>query len=246
MGSEYMEFGFNSGDDRLGGGKFERFKGKEGETYRLSFVSWPLVDGKLNLDAESPRFIGAKRFYIENVGYFLDNGPEFAKLANGPSKATIATIIAQWPLDRKGNVDKARFLDGDVEVKPWIYSRAIYDQLKHLHSEWSLGKVDASIRCTDSKFQKMELFPCKENLFRKALESDSEKMQSMIHEIAGKVAEIEAGLKGMIAQDLTLDKLREKLRAAGGSPVGGGGSSGSTSSGDSTNVESLLDEILSE
>lgn len=244
MGSDYMEFGFGSGDDRLGGGKFERFKGKEGESYRASFVWWPIENGKPNLDAESPRFIGAKRFFIPNVGYVLDNGPEFAKLANGPSKPTIATIIALWPLDRKGNVDKTRFLEGDVEVKPWIFSRTLYDQLKRRHSEWHFGKYDESINCTDSQYQKMDLSPCKESLFRKVLESD--KMTSVVTEVLNKVAEIEAGLKSSIAQDLTLEKLREKLGAAGGSPVGGGGSSGSSSGGDSTNVEALLDEILSE
>jgi hypothetical protein len=217
-----MEFGFDAGDDGLGGGKFERFKAKEGETYRMSFVWWDLEDGKPNLDAPSPKFIGAKRFFIPNVGYILDRGPEFAKLAGGPSKPTIATIVALWPTDRKGNLDKGRFASGDVDVKPWVFSQDKYDQLKRRHTEFPFGQYDLSVACTDTQFQKMDLSPCRENLYRKTLESD--KLKPLGDAILAKVAAIvganaqgePVGLRGIIARDMTIDKVREKL---GGAPA---------------------------
>lgn len=222
-GNDYMEFGFDSGDESLSGGKFERFKAKEGETYRMSFVWWELVNGKPNLDAPSPRFVGAKRFFIPNVGYILDRGPEFAKLAGGPSKPTIATVIGLWPTDRKGNLDKARFAQGDVDVKPWVFSQDKYDQLKRRHGEFPFGQFDLSVACTDTQFQKMDLSPCRENLFRKVLEND--KLSAIAEAILAKTASIvganaqgePVGLRGIIARDMTIDKVREKLGVSGGS-----------------------------
>lgn len=218
MSNEYKEFGFDSGDDALQGGKFERFKAKGGESYRISFVWWEMKDGKpVNLDTASPRFISAKRFFIPNVGYILDRGPEFAKIAGGPSKPTIATVIAVWPTDHKGNLDKARFAAGEVSVLPWLFSTDKYDALKRRHGEFPFGQCDLSIVCTDTQFQKMDLSPCRESLFRKALEND--KLKPVADSILARVAAIvganaqgePVNLRGMIARDMSIDKIREKL-----------------------------------
>lgn len=238
--NDYMEFGFDAGDESLQGGKFERFKAKEGETYRISFVWWDVKDGKPFLDAPSPKFVGAKRFFIPNVGYILDRGPEFAKIAGGPSKPTIATIVAIWPTDRKGSLDKNRFAQGEVDVKPWVFSQDKYDQLKRRHTEFPFGQYDLSVACTDTQFQKMDLSPCRENLFRKVLETD--KLRSLGEGILAKVAAIVGanaqgepiGLRTIIARDMTIDKVREKL---GGAVV--------THTPETTSqVDDLLDDIM--
>lgn len=252
MASEYMDFGFDQGDESLGGGKFERFKAKEGETYRMSFVWWEMKDGKPQLEVmkdghsepASPKFVGAKRFFIPNVGYILDRGPEFAKIAGGPSKPTIATVIALWPTDRKGNLDKNRFAQGEVDVKPWVFSQDKYDGLKRRHGEFPFGQYDLSVACTDTQFQKMDLSPCRENLFRKVLESD--KLKAISDAVLAKVAAIVGanaqgepmGLRGIIARDMTIDKVREKL--GGGS---GGGLSTNTA-GTTSQVDDLLNDLL--
>ena len=241
--NDYMEFGFDSGDEGLGGGKFERFKGKEGEIYRMSFVWWDLVDGKPNLKAASPRFIGAKRFYFPNAGYILDRGPEYAKLAGGPSKATIATIVALWPVDRKGQIDKTRFAQGDVDIKPWVFSQDKYDQLKRRHNEFPFGEFDLNVTCVDTTYQKMDLSPARDNLYLKVLQS--EKLTALADVIAGKVAAIvganpagePVGLRGIIARDMPLDKLREKLGAA---PGGGAAFSPQTT----TELDGMLDDLI--
>jgi hypothetical protein len=236
MTSHYLEFGFGAGDEKLTAGKFERFKAKENETYRVSFVWWPEdASGKPNLDAATPNFTAAKRFYIPNVGYVLDKGPEFARLAGTASKLTVATVIAIWPTTRKGELDKDRFIRGDVEVKPWVFSVQLYEQLSRRHQEFPFGQYDLSIACTDTQFQKMDLTPCRENLYRKALENA--KLASLVDSIKSSTSGILEGIQGLIARDMTIDQIREKRGDA--APAGLAASSATTAE-----VDSLIDDII--
>lgn len=242
--SEYQEFGFGAGDDDLGSGKFDRFKAREGETYRISFAWWPMVGNMPNLDAESPRFIAAKRHFVQGVGYFLSKGPEYDKIAGGPPKTQIATVIVLWPTDRKGGLDKARFAQGDVDVKPWVFGPEKYEQLKRRHDEFAFGGHDLTIACTDTQFQKMDLTTCRDNLFRKCLES--EKLHPIVATIVAKTAQIVGandkgepmGLRGVIARDLSIDKIREKL---GGAPAGAGAGAFAETG---AQVDDILSDIL--
>lgn len=237
MGTEgFMEFGFGENDDRVAGQKFDRFKGKEGENYRVSFVWWPSkADGVLpDLDAKTPRFIGAKRLYIPGVGYVLDKGPEYGQF--GQSKLNVATIIAVWPTNRKGELDRGRFASGDVDVKPWIFAKDKYEQLKRRHDEFPFGSYDLAIACTDTQYQKMDLSPCRESLFRKVLESD--KMKAMADNIVSQVNSIAANLQDILARDVSVEKIREKLGGAPASAPSGGGSNVNTAA-----IDDLLNDV---
>jgi hypothetical protein len=241
MASEgFIEFGFGENDDRVGGQKFDRFKGKEGENYRVSFVWWPTkADGTTpDLDAKTPRFTGAKRLYIAGVGYVLDKGPEYGQF--GQSKLNVVTIIAVWPTNRKGELDRARFASGDVEVKPWIFAKDKYEQLKRRHDEFPFGSYDLAIACTDSQYQKMDLSPCRESLFRKVVESD--KMKGMSDSIVAQVNTIAANIQDILARDVSIEKIREKL---GGAPVGGGSAGGGSAGGGANTaaIDDLLDDV---
>ncbi len=146
-----LEFGFGAGDDNIGG-KGNRLKLKEGETYRLSFAWWPGLElGKPELDADSPKFIGCKRFYIPGVGYFQDKGPEYAKLAGSASKMSIATVVIKWPTDSAGNLDKAKFQSGGFTVASWIFSQDKYKVIQQNHIEYPLGSCDIRVSCTDTQ-----------------------------------------------------------------------------------------------
>lgn len=232
----YAEFGFGSGDDNLGN-KSKRFKAKEGEKYRVSFVWWPGMDvGKPDMEVATPKFIGCKRLYLQGVGYFIDKGPEFVKIAGGtPSKMYAATLICKWPTDSNGNLDKARFQNGEFSVMPWIFSTDKYRNIEQNHREFPLGQHDLTIACTDTQYQKMTLSPCRENLFRKLLEKEK----------AGPVIEATRQLLSSIntelAQDLTIEQIRERLNRTGGSPVAGGGSAPAANSAD---FDNMLDDIL--
>jgi hypothetical protein len=238
--SAFWEGGFGDGDDKVGS-KSKRFKAKEGEKYRVSFVSWPgSPEGKPNMDASTPKFIGCKRLYMENVGYFIDKGPEFAKIAGGPGKMYVATLICVWPTDSKGNLDKGRFQNGDFEVMPWVISIDKYRNIEQNHKEFPLGMHDLTISCTDTQYQKMTLSPCRENLFRKLYEKDP------TGGIAARVVEATQSalmtLPGELAHDMTIEQIRAKL-----SGKGGGGSAPSSGTGTAVNskeLESMLDDIL--
>ena len=253
--SDFMEFSFGMDDDKIGGKRFDRYKGKEGETERLSFVWWyrdadgnPIFDrGELPEAIRAkvpegtnppPRFIGAKRFYIAGVGYVLDKGPEMAKLAGQASKATIATVVVVWPTDRNGQLDVNRFQAGDFDVKPWVFSRDKYEMLQARHNEFPLGEHDIQAKCTDTQYQKMDIVPCKQNLFRKVVET--EKLRHIAQKIMAQVTECEATIRDRIATEMSVAQVREKL---GG---GGGGGNSSFSPDTTAAVDAILDDVLAE
>ena len=231
----FQDFGFDQGDENVGK-KSQRFKGKEGESYRISFVWLPeKEDGTPDMDGDL-QFTGCERHYVQGVGYFLHKGPEFARIAGGPPKQSVATILVVWPTDRKGRLNKDAFRRGEGwEVKPWVFSAERYGQLKQQHEQFKLTEYDLSLNCTDTQYQKMTFSLCKENLFRKLYENPKgEHIAKAILEDVAKAAE---GIRGDMARDLSLDKIREKLGGSSSGPVDSGG-------GTAENVDGLLDNLL--
>jgi len=131
-------------------------------------------------------------------------------------------------------------------VLPWVFGQDKYDQLKRRHNEFPFGQFDLNIACTDTQFQKMDLSPARENLFRRTMES--EKLQKIVDGILAKVALIvgendkkePVGLRGIIARDLDIRQIREKL--GGGS--GGGGGVSEIDAETTSQMDALLDDIL--
>jgi hypothetical protein len=238
MGNDYQDFSFDSGDDGVGK-KAKRFKGKEGETYRASFV-WLEGDanGNVLLDGKV-LFTGCERHYLPGVGYFLNKGPEFSKIAGGPPKQAVATIICVWPTSKNGKLNTEAFSNGEgFQVYAWTFAAERYQQIKRRHSEFSLNAHDMTLTCTDTQYQKMDLSPCKDNLFRKLMEMDSKKGKAIAAAIVDEVKEIAAKIREDMARDLSLEQIREKLGGANSSPVTGG----AAASGE--NVDDLLDNLL--
>lgn len=245
------EFGFGSGDEGLDS-KGRRFKAKDGETYRMSFVWWDGIDkGAPVLDAAnpddappSPKFIGCKRLYLPGVGYFIDHGPEYAALAGGPGKMYAATMIVCWPLDSKGGVDRARFAAGDFKLHSWVISEEKYRAIGTTHREFPLGLHDLTATCPEggAQFQKLTFSPCRESLFRKLVEA--KKADAVLAAVRALALE----MRDELAQDLTLEQIREKLgRAQGGSPglpSMGGGAGGVSSKSAPAMTASDFDNLL--
>lgn len=224
----FKDFSFGSGDSSIGK-KSNRFKGKEGETYRVSFV-WTGEGGVC-------RFTGCERHYVPGVGYFLHKGPEYARVAGGPPKTAVATVVLVWPTNKHGQLDKEAFAKGEGwEVKPWVFSAERYDQLRRRNEQFPLHEFDLQITCTDTQYQKMDLSPCRESLVAKLAGSDNERSKAIIEAIQAEVRTVEAGIRADMARDLSLDKIREKM---GGSP-----STPSPSGGAAENVDGLLDNLL--
>ena len=221
--SGFIEFGGDDGTpEPFSGGKSNRFKAKEGESYRVSFAWWPDDDGEegFNMDAVKPRFVGGHRHYIAGVGYVLNKGAEYTKLAGGDApKMAIATVLVVWPTDAQGRPDKARINAGDVTVQPWVFSESKYNALQPTHREFHLGNHDLTITCSDTQYQKLTFSPCKENLLRKLGESKKGKGKDVYDSIMAQVTNISAGLNSDIARDLTLDQIREKLGQSANAPA---------------------------
>lgn len=231
----FMDFTFDEGDEKVGK-KAQRFKGKEGETYRVSFVWLPEDDdGNVQLDG-NVRFTGCERHYMNGVGYFLHKGPEYAKIAGGPPKQAVATILVVWPTDKKGRLNTDAFGRGEgYAVMPWVFSADRYDQLKRRHEQFPLTTNDITLACTDTQYQKMDVSPCKDNLFRKLYESDKEKAKAIAAAILDEVRNISKTLRTDMARELTLDQIREKMGGSTSTPVTG------AAAGD---VDGLLDNLL--
>ena len=229
----FKDFTIGSGDQHVGL-KAKRFKGKEGETYRVSFV-WIGEDKE---GKPSPRFTGAERHYMQGVGYFLNKGPEYSKIAGGPPKQAIATILSVWPTDKKGRLNAEQFKSGEGwQVMPWVFSPDKYEQIVRRHDEWPLTDFDLTLACTDTQYQKMDLSPARECLFKKLAESDKAGAKAIAERILLEVSNVEKALQNDIARELTLDQIREKL---------GGSSASGTPSTTTENVEGLLDDLLDE
>jgi hypothetical protein len=229
----FTDFSFGTGDSNIGK-KTKRFKGKEGETYRVSFV-WTGEDGEGN---DVCRFTGCERHYVQGVGYFLHKGPEYARVAGGPPKQAVATILIVWPTDKQGRLDKEKFGKGEGwEVKPWVFSAERYDQLRRRNEQFPLHEFDLTMACTDSQYQKMDLSPCRESLFTKLAAGGNDKAKAIVEAILAEVADAEKGIRNDMARDLSLDKIREKMGGAAASPASSGG-------GAAENVDGLLDNLL--
>ena len=237
----FMEWGGDAPDNQtpaLGNDNYARFKGKKGETYRISFAWWPLgEDGKPNLLAKKPRFIGGKRIYVPTVGYCLYKGPEYNGFGDKDPKIAIGTVVIQWPTDKAGNVDQNRLMAGDYKVASWVFSEQRYKVLENNWRDWPAGEHDVTVLCEDEQYQKMTFSPCKNNLLRQLMVSNSEKSKPLVDDILAKIKSVEARLANEVAKDLTVEEIKMKLGKANASPV-------AAPSGMSGQVDDMLDSIL--
>lgn len=217
--SGFMEFSFGKGDGNIGH-KSKRFKAKEGETYRISFVSFPSKgDGTPDLNA-TPQFKGCERIYKEGIGYVLASSPEVVRLLGATPKQTVATVICVWPTDKKGNLDKNAFARNEGwEVMPWVFSSDRYKVLETRHDEFPLSDHDLKLVCTDTQYQKMDISPLKNSLFRTLMDSDKDTALAMAKAIYKKARELFDNLENEMARNLSLDEIREKLGGSPSSPV---------------------------
>jgi hypothetical protein len=207
--TSFTQFGFGRDDDNVGGNK-KRFKAQEGRRYRISFAWWKGVeDGDLKMDEDTCEFVGAPR----NFG----------------------TIIVAWPLDSKGNLDKAAIAAGDVDVCPWIFSQQKYKNLEPIHKEFHFGEHDVTITCEDTQYQKLAFSPCKDSILAKVRSKGGSLWESIVQQ----VAQVSATIQGEIGRELTLDQIREKMS---GAPAGGASAPAAAVA--TEDIDNLVDNLL--
>lgn len=212
-----------------------RWKPEKGN-FRVSFVGITGIENKKpSFDSSSQILLEhAKRLYVQGVGYFVDHGPEYQRIANGKSKIAIATTLAFWPVNAQGKVDIARVKAGEYEIKTWIMSLDKYNQLVSIHQEYPLTQHDVLITVTDPQYHKMSFSPRRDSLFKILSETETETF-SQIVDVAHAV---HSNIRNEIAQDLTIDQIRQKISGEVGSPVG------DTMGGSSLDADDVLDSVL--
>jgi hypothetical protein len=190
-----------------------RWKPEKG-IYRVSFISLPgLAQGNPDFSAKAPQFQACKRLYSKALGYFLDNGPEFEKFSEQPSRLSVGTTLVFWPVDNKGAIDKGRLAAGDFKVNTWIMSKDKYQQLVDIHADNSLVQKDLKITVSDPTFHKMTFVPCGDSI----LLNVKEKMPELFARVVQFASVVENGLTKDLGQDLTLDEIKARLAEKGGS-----------------------------
>lgn len=224
--SGIMEWGGDQDNTpQMDGGNVQRFKGKKGETYRMSFCWWPIEQGTLNMSAKKPRFIGGKRNFVPNVGYILNKGPEYTNLIGEPPKLAIGTIIILWPLTKSGDIDSVRVAAGNYEVLAWVFGEQRYKVLEAQWREWGPGQHDLTALCEDEQFQKMTFSPCKTSVLRQLVDSAKPEHKEAVQDIVARVQTIGSKLGNEVAREVSIEDLRIKMGKGGGSSAGPGVSS---------------------
>ena len=233
----FQNFSIDDGDSHIGG-RNKPFKAEANRTYRLSFCWWEgLADSKPDLDGKAPQFTGAQTHFIPNVGYVVNKGPEFTKLAGEPPRQRIATIVIIWPTDRNGVVDRSQLGSGGAQVQAWVFSGDKYRSLQQIHREFPFGSHDITLNCSDATFQKMTFSPCKENLLRSLM--GNPKAKDIVDKFIGEATQILAKINDYVGREMTIQQVRDKLSGAGGA-----GPELGPSTMPQGNVDSMVDDLL--
>jgi hypothetical protein len=238
----FQTFGFGQNDKNVGR-KTSRLKLDANQHARISFLWWPGLDeGKPDLDAPTPMFVGAPRHYMKGVGYFINNGPAYTDIAGEAPKMRINTICVSWPM-KGARLDKNGIENGDFEVLYWVMADSRYNELKAIHGEWPLGQHDIKIKCSDAQYQKMTFQPTKESILRMLVDSKGYDNE-IVKEIIREGQRLMPTVRDEIGRDLSIEQIREKLSGApggGGSPVGSGPAGGAAVDGE---IDDALDNLL--
>jgi hypothetical protein len=242
-------FGFGQNDAGVGG-RAQKFKADKGKTYRLGFAWWAgIEDGTFSLKnmtpaegqdelSVTPKFIRAQRNFIKDVGYVINQGPEWTKLAGEQPKLMIATIVISWPLGKNGQPTKESLFGDMPDVMAWIFGGDKYEKLKKQHqSGYPMWEWDVQADCEDTTFQKLSFLPAKQCIFREMLKSDAPQAKGIVNHILEQVRALAPRLEREIGAKLSLDQLREKMGLDTSSPV-------SSVMGADADVDNILGNML--
>lgn len=182
------EIGFD--DDSVSSNKFEKYQGKKGYTDRIGMCL-------LNPQSGKPIVKKVLSHYIEGAGYVKANDYTIAKY--GEPSLRLGTVIVQYATDKNGKLEQPfRYT-----TKFFIFSAKKYELLKKANSEFPLESHDLLVTCTEQEYQNLSFNSCKEAAWKLKPE-----LKKQVEEAATRLA---ASLDRQLAQDLTVQQLKEKL-----------------------------------
>jgi len=245
--SDFKDFTFGEGDEGIGR-KEIRASFEGGRTYRVSMLNFPgLADGTPDL-TQKPRFTAADTIYIQNVGYIIAKGPEYAKFAQDGIKKRVGTVIVVWPTDKAGELAKDRLKE--AEAFAWMMTGDRYSQILNVAKEWPLGQHDLLLACTKKgKGVAMSPSPCKENLFAVlwAKKDSDPRVKALIDKVIMEAQQIIPQIPREIGRPMTVQQIRDKIAGAGGGDTTGGAAPDSDvpdTAASQAETDALVDNIL--
>ena len=193
MAPQVESFGLDRDD--IQGGKFKKFKGKEGHTDRVGIV----------YIKESEMFKGVKTHYKDK--YFLCKSTEKSKAIccthsyerNRPSYRMGCVLVVYDTVEDK---NKKLSLKG-YELLPWIIGEKMYGTLAEEHKEHPITNCDMRLKCTNTDYQNFEVHTTKESIWQ-----SNPKLKEKILEQAGPLFE---DLSRSLASDLTVTEIKNLL-----------------------------------
>jgi len=247
----FQSFGFGQGDTSITG-RPQKFKGEKGKTYRLGFAWWDGMEAGREFTVKdmapppdsgeeelTPKFIGAQRNLITGVGYVINKGPEWTKLAGEAPRMAIATVVIVWPLGKGGQPTKDTLFGQQPEVMPWVFGQDKYEKLRKMHqSGYPMYDYDVQADCEEAQYQKFNFLPAKQCIFKEMLKASSAQAKEVANFILERTRAIVPNLEREIGQSLSLDQLREKMGQEIQNPTGGSAVAGDQE------VDSILGSML--
>lgn len=243
----FEEIGIGEGDDNIGD-KTESYKANKKEKHRVSLALWDGYDGDeftvKNLDQPTPKFLVAKRVFVEGAGYVIVTSPEILKISGQEPRKCVGTVIIKWPTNPDGTINTDMFKAGKYQVLPWVFGPGKYQKITSQQSAsgWPLGKHDLTVFITsdkEEKYQDFDVNVTSDNLFRKLLENP--KAKPMVTTLMSRVQDCVPELKKIMGRVMTPDELREKLGKGGGGQNSGPVDNAGMSSGE--DIDNLLDDM---
>lgn len=185
---------FGTERDDIHGSKFQKYKGKEGNTDQVGIIPFP--DGKF--------FKGAKCHFKDRMFQCKSSGSKkeicctHSYEGNRPMFRIAAVVIVYNLVPKDGKT-----MLKDYTILPWIFREKMYNTLAGADKEFPLAQHDLKLTCSDEKFQTISVLPCKSSIW--SIKSD---LKEKILKEAQSV--FEDAIKN-IAADLGINEIRDIL-----------------------------------
>lgn len=133
------------------GRKMERFKPKQGPTYRVLILDQP---------------VRVYQHYKKDFGYLrcLKSLGKECAFCNAGEKAAekFGVNVLVYP----DGASAPMLTDVNTKVQVWMFGPKIFSELRNIKGEWGpLSNYDLKISCTNEQYQHLAITPCREALY---------------------------------------------------------------------------------
>lgn len=177
-------------DPSIKGMDIEQYKGRKGIVDRMFLLFNTHLKAKVHYNGR----------YIICHSKTSDKG-ECCEVLNGDPKLRFANVVCQYATNKDGALSNPF----GWAVKSFIFSEQRYVDLRQIHAEHDLTKVDLQSRCDDEQYQKLTLTPCKQS----ALIELDKKNPGLLKKVMAEADEIRKKLKHKLGSDMTITEIKE-------------------------------------